>query len=254
MTEANRSLRLAGRRILVTGAASGIGLTVAKLFRSEGCAVAMTDVQSDDLIAAAGSLDGVPLTVDLLDFDALPGVVAAAAKVLGGLDGLVNCAGIMAGAKLADTDMSTWERVLGVNLTAPYVLCKAAFPWLWQSPDSSIVNVSSGMGLLPDVPCRTAYAASKGGLIAFTRALAAEAAPRIRVNAVCPGTTRTPMAQHLIPGSRDEEPTSPIAQRYAMKRIGEPEEVAAAVLFLSSSESSYVTGATLAVDGGRTFH
>jgi NAD(P)-dependent dehydrogenase (short-subunit alcohol dehydrogenase family) len=214
----------------------------------------MTDVQTNDLIAGARSLGGVPLTADLLDFEALPGVVGAAADALGGLDGLVNCAGVMTGAKLADIDMSTWERSLGVNLTAPYVLCKAAFPWLLESSDSSIVNVSSGMGLLPDVPGRTAYAASKGGLIAFTRALPAEAAPRIRVNAVCPGTTRTPMTQHLIPASRDEEATSPIAQRYAMKRIGEPEEVAAAVLFLSSSESSYVTGATLAVDGGRTFH
>jgi NAD(P)-dependent dehydrogenase (short-subunit alcohol dehydrogenase family) len=254
MTGANRLLRLAGRRILVTGAASGIGLTVAKLFRSEGCAVAMTDVQPDDLIAAAESLGVVPLTADLLDFDALPGVVAAAADALGGLDGLVNCAGVMAGATLADIEMSTWERVLGVNLTAPCALCKAAFPWLLESPDSSIVNVSSGMGLLPDLSGRIAYAASNGGLIAFTRALAAEAAPRIRVNAVCSGTTRTPMAQHRIPASREEEAESPIAQRHAMKRIGEPEEIAAAVLFLSSSESSCVTGATLTVDGGRTFH
>ena len=167
----------------------------------------------------------------------------------------MNCAGLMIAASLPDTDMSTWtRRAFGVNLTAPYVLCQAALPWLLQSEDSSTVNVSSGMGLLPDIPGRTAYAASKGALIAFTRALAAELAPRIRVNAVCPGGTRTAMAQHLVPANQEEAASSPFLQRYAMKRMGEPEEIAAAILFLSISESSFTTGATLAVDGGRTFH
>ncbi|MBV8094007.1 MAG: SDR family oxidoreductase, partial [Acetobacteraceae bacterium] len=117
-------------------------------------------------------------------------------------------------------------------------------PWLKKAPLAMIVNIASGQGLVPNTPNMTAYAASKGGVVNLTRALAAELAPSIRVNSVCPGMVDTPMTTGL---QREVD-------RYAMKRIAEPLEIAQAILFLTSAESSFVTGAALAVDGGGTFH
>ena len=117
----------------------------------------------------------------------------------------------------------------------------------------TVVNIASGQGLLPNAPNNTAYAATKGGLIAFSKSLAAELAPAIRVNAVCPGVTNTPMVAPVIAGY-DNPSDAPFVQQYAMKRIAEPAEIASAVLFLTSAESSYITGSALAVDGGRCFH
>jgi NAD(P)-dependent dehydrogenase (short-subunit alcohol dehydrogenase family) len=121
---------------------------------------------------------------------------------------------------------------------------RACLPWLRQAPGSTVVNMASGQGLLPNSPGYTAYAASKGGVVALTRALAAELAPGVRVNSVCPGMVDTAMAD----GHRDN------AVHYALKRLADPSEIAQVVLFLTSGESSYVTGAALAADGGRTFH
>jgi NAD(P)-dependent dehydrogenase (short-subunit alcohol dehydrogenase family) len=138
----------------------------------------------------------------------------------------------------------TWRKVIEVNLTGTFLVTQAALPWLRQAKGSTVVNIASGAGVLPNAPGLAAYAASKGGVIALTKALAADLAPEIRVNCICPGMVDTPMAD----GFRAN------VGNYALKRIADPQEIAQALLFLTSSEASYITGATLAVDGGRTFH
>jgi len=143
-----------------------------------------------------------------------------------------------------DLSVASWQRVLDVNLTGTYIVVRGSLPWLLKAPSATIVNIASGQGLLPNVPNNTAYAASKGGVVNLTRALAAELAPSIRANSICPGMVDTPMTAGL---QREVD-------RNAMKRIADPLEIAQAILFLTGTESSFVTGAALAVDGGRTFH
>src|SRR4051794_2922259 len=133
---------------------------------------------------------------------------------------------------------------MDVNLTGIYIVVRCCLPWLAKATGATIVNIASGQGLLPNTPDMTAYAASKGGVVNLTRALAAELAPAIRVNSICPGMVNTPMT---MGGQGDVTP-------YALKRVAEPLEIAHAILFLTGGESSFVTGAALAVDGGRTFH
>ena len=169
--------------------------------------------------------------------------VGRGAAQSGGIDGVVNAAGIVMRGRMLEVGMAEWRRVIDVNLTGIYIVVRCALPWL-RTTGATVVNIASGQGLLPNSPGMTAYAASKGGVVTLTRALAAELAPDIRVNSVCPGMVDTPMTQG---GPRDASP-------YALKRIADPLEIAHAILFLTSAESSFITGAALAVDGGRTFH
>ena len=163
---------------------------------------------------------------------------------MGGIDGVVNAAGVMLRGRMLDVGIDAWRRVLDINLTGGYIVARACLPWLLEARDATIVNIGSGQALLPNTPGRTAYAASKGGVINLTRSLAAELAPSIRVNSVCPGLVDTPMADGVRTNTGN----------YAMKRLADPIEIAQAILFLTSRESSYVTGVALAVDGGRSFH
>jgi len=241
--------RLAGRSILVTGAASGIGLVTARLFVAEGAKVVALD--RDD-VALARELD-VPgisrLACDLIEGDSAARAVHAAAGMLGALDGIVNCAGVALNAALSETDPETWRRVMAINLDAPFRICREALPFLHAAPAATIVNVASGQALLPNAPGGSAYAASKAGLVAFTKAIAAELAPNIRANILCPGVVDTPMVHSLL-----HTGDAAFIRQYAMRRPAAPIEMAQALLFLTSEESSYVTGTVLAADGGRTFH
>jgi NAD(P)-dependent dehydrogenase (short-subunit alcohol dehydrogenase family) len=181
--------------------------------------------------------------------------VEAAARGLGGLDGVVNAAGIVTSASLAESDTASWRRMIEVNLVGSYLVCRFAHPWLAQAREATIVNLASGQALLPSAG-NSGYAASKGGVVALTRALAAELAPRIRVNAVAPGLVDTPMGRDAMQLDAEDgaQRLAAAVSRYALGRMGTPREIADALLFLSCSESSYITGSTLAVDGGRTFH
>jgi NAD(P)-dependent dehydrogenase (short-subunit alcohol dehydrogenase family) len=241
--------RLQGRGILVTGAAQGIGRAIAELFSAEGARVALVDVNEAALRDVAQQTGGIALACDLRDEEAVPRVVGAAAHALGRLDGLVNAAGIHTAGSLAETSPALWREVMDVNLTAPFLVCRAALPHLAAHAGSTIVNISSGVGLAPFAN-RAAYATSKGGLITLGKVLAMELAPAIRVNTVCPGLIDTPMTAALA-GHNDRDE---VLRRYALGRLGRDVEVAQAVLFLSTTASSFVTGITLAVDGGRTFH
>ena len=249
---ASDSQRLAGRKVLITGAASGIGLASARLFARHGAKLALFDIDQQGLDAAAAETGGAAFRVDLANPTETAAAVARAADGLEGLDGVVNCAGVALVRPLADISLEDWARTIAINLTAPYVICRAALPWLGKG--GTVVNIASGVGLHPSGRGTTAYSGSKGGLIAFTKALAAELAPKVRANVVCPGLVKTPMTAFMFEGYEDNPMNAPAVAHYALKRWAEPPEIANACLFLTSDESSYVTGATLAVDGGRTFH
>jgi NAD(P)-dependent dehydrogenase (short-subunit alcohol dehydrogenase family) len=238
--------RLEQRKILITGGASGIGRATALLFRREGAKVVVLDRP-----ASATAENFVP--VDVADPASVLQAVRTAEAALGGLDGVVNAAGIFSPAGLTDTTAELFSRTLAVNLMGTFLVIQAAAPMLLASGAATIVNIGSGVGITPTGPGSTAYVASKGGVIAMSKALAMELAPLVRVNVVCPGMVDTPMTQGFLRNAAgDVEPA--LANRYALRRPASPEEIAAAILFLTSAESSFVTGVTLPVDGGRTFH
>jgi len=245
--------RLSGRHIVVTGAASGIGKAIAELFHQEGARLALIDRDAAGLARVAEALRAQALPLDLAEPESIAPAVERAAQQMGALDGVVNCAAMGIARAIEETDPALLARFIAINLTAPYLLCRAALPYLRKAENSSVVNIASGQALLPNAPNNTAYAATKGGLVAFTKSLAAEIAPRVRANAVCPGVTNTPMTAPLLAGYANPS-DAPWVKQYALKRVAEPIEIARAVLFLASSESSFITGVALAVDGGRCFH
>lgn len=237
--------RLKSRRIIVTGAASGIGRSTAQLFAEEGASLCLLDRDAKGLTEAAAAMGAASCQTEITDEDAVARSIEVAAAALGGIDGVVNSAGIQIRGTVQEVDAREFRRVLEINLTGTYCVVRSCLPWLKKAPGvATIVNIASGQALLPNAPNRTAYAASKGGVLNLTRALAAELAPVVRANCVCPGLVDTPMAD----GVRAN------ASNYALRRLAQPDEIARAILFLTSTESSYVTGAALAVDGGRSFH
>jgi NAD(P)-dependent dehydrogenase (short-subunit alcohol dehydrogenase family) len=245
--------RLANRKILITGGASGIGRATAELFAREGAVIAVLDRDASQAEAVARGIDGHAFVADVADGRAIARVVQAAAQALGGLDGVVNAAGVFFNNGLMETSSEIWNQTIAVNLTGTFLCVQAAVPLLRQNERATIVNIASGVGLLPSGGGSTAYVASKGGVIAVTRTLAAELAPAIRVNAVCPGAVETPMTAGTLRDASGAV-TPAIVARYALGRPASPDEIAAGILFLTSHESSFVTGVSLAVDGGRTFH
>jgi NAD(P)-dependent dehydrogenase (short-subunit alcohol dehydrogenase family) len=243
---------MAGRRVLVTGAASGIGRATAELMARAGARLALVDVNGQQLAQTAKATGGAALQVDLADTASLAAVVDRAAAEMGGLDGIVNCAGVHTSGALDVLSLEDWNRTLAINLSAPFAIVAAAVKHL--KAGASIVNVASGVGVRPDSANVSAYAASKGGLISLSKAMAAELAPRVRCNVVAPGLTRTPMTEFLFANHTDPDTPPPAAMRYALQRSAAPEEIGRVILFLISDEASFVTGITVSVDGGRTYH
>ncbi len=249
---------LAGRRVLITGAARGIGLATAERFLQEGARVAALDRDAAALAifadrAEPGHVHAV--TGDVADPASVSAAVETCAVAFGGLDGVVNCAGIDLIADIEVMALAEWNRLIAVNLTGPMLVMQAAYPHLRAAGGGTIVNVSSGAGLSP-LRHRTAYCASKAGLQMASKALALEAAEfGIRVNTVCPGAVETDLFRTSIETAPDPAVAyAAVEARYALRRVAAPEEIAAAILWLTSAESSYVTGTAIAVDGGRTFH
>lgn len=236
--------RLAGRRIVVTGASSGIGRATAQLFIAQGATPILLDINSEGFSETLGGADGLSFEIDITDEKAVEAAVAQAVDAIGGIDGVVNAAGIMLVGPTEEFAFNAWHKTIDVNLTGTFNVAKCCIPSLRKEKGATVVNIASAAGLLPNAPGLAAYAASKGGVISLTRALAADLAPDIRVNCVCPGLVKTPLAGDFIKNTGN----------YALKRYAEPSEIAYSILFLTSGESSYVTGAALAADGGRSFH
>jgi 2-keto-3-deoxy-L-fuconate dehydrogenase len=235
-----------GIRALVTGGASGIGAAVARLLRERGAAVAVLD---RDVAGAAAGL--VAVTADVTDDAAVRAAVATAIERLGGLDVLVNNAGVGAQGDIGANDDAEWRRVLDVNVLGIVRVTRAALPALRASEHAAIVNTSSIVATA-GVPNRALYSASKGAVLSLTLATAADLLPDgIRVNAVSPGTADTPWIGRLLAAADD-----PAAERAALEarqphgRLVSPDEVAHAVAYLASPRAGSTTGTTLSVDGG----
>jgi NAD(P)-dependent dehydrogenase (short-subunit alcohol dehydrogenase family) len=211
------------------------------------------DLGAEAVAGAAKGIGCAGVVCDVSDAASVAAAIAQSDAAMGGIDGLVNAAGIFSSAGLKDTTPAEFARILAVNLTGTFLVIQAAAPHLLKAGRGTIVNIGSGVGILPTGPDSTAYVASKGGVIAMTKAIAMELAPRIRVNVVCPGAVETPMTATFIRDASGAHNPA-IARRYALGRPAAAEELAAAILFLTSDEASFVTGIALPVDGGRTYH
>ncbi|MCW2884484.1 MAG: 2-keto-3-deoxy-L-fuconate dehydrogenase [Streptosporangiaceae bacterium] len=235
----------AGLSALVTGGASGIGLATARALAAQGARVAVLD------LAPHGPADLACVQADVSDDAAVQEAVAAAVAHLGGLDVLVNNAGIGAQGGVEDNSDDEWRRVLDVNVLGTVRITRAALPALRKSRHAAIVNMCS-IAATAGLPQRALYSASKGAVLSLTMAMAADLLPHgIRVNAVNPGTADTPWVGRLLDGAAD-----PAAERAALAarqphgRLVAPEEIAAAVCYLASPTAGSTTGTALAVDGG----
>jgi NAD(P)-dependent dehydrogenase (short-subunit alcohol dehydrogenase family) len=244
------TLRLDGRRILVTGAASGIGRAIANAFSAEGAALALLDRNEKGVTQVAQAIAARAYRCDVASCSDAASAVAAATDTLGGLDGIVNAAGVLVMKPFEELDPDSWQQMLAVNLGGPYNIVRAALPRLRQALQATIVNVASVSGYLP-MPGSSGYSASKAGLIMFTKCLALELGPRIRCNAVCPGVIRTEMTRYIW---ENPEHAQRASDRVALKRMGMPEDIARAALYLSSDESAFTTGTEITVDGGFCWH
>ena len=253
--------RVAGKVALVTGAALGLGAeTVIRLAR-EGAAVMLTDVQDDpaDAVLRAIRAEGGTAAYhhhDVADPEQWQAVVAATKEAFGGLHILVNNAGIAGGPyPLLTHSLEDWRRILSVNLDGVFLGMRHAGPLIADSGGGSVINLSSILGKV-GLPEAAAYCASKGGVLMLTKAAALEWAPlNIRVNSVHPGFIDTPMVANSVMLQADgNEKKAMLVAAHALGRFGVPREIADAILFLASDESSFMTGAELVVDGGYTAH
>jgi NAD(P)-dependent dehydrogenase (short-subunit alcohol dehydrogenase family) len=251
-------VRFAGKVVLVTGAGSGIGEATALRFGAEGAAVAAADLSAPaaDAVAARIRQAGgraIALAADVSREADCRALVEKTTRELGALDVLVNNAGIGAVGTVLETDEATFARVMDVNVKGTFLLSKAALPGMVARRGGVIVNTASIAGVR-GIPQRAAYTASKHAIVGLTRAMALDhVKDGIRVNCVCPGTVDTPWVGRLLAQAAD-----PVAARAAlvarqpMGRLGQAEEMAAAILFLASEESSFTTGTAMLVDGGFT--
>jgi NAD(P)-dependent dehydrogenase (short-subunit alcohol dehydrogenase family) len=236
--------RLEGKVCVITGAASGIGATSARLFAAEGARVAGVDL-------APGAEGELAVEADLTDEGQVEGAYARVREAFGRIDVLFNNAGISPDEDTSaiETSLEAWRRVQDANLTSVFLCCKHGIPHLLETGGGSVINTASFVAVLGAAVSQISYTASKGGVLALSRELGVELARQgVRVNALCPGPVNTPLLQQLYASN-----PAKAARRLVhvpMGRFAEPEEVARAALFLASDDSSYITASAFLVDGG----
>ena len=239
---------LKGRVAVVTGAASGIGRATAKRLGADGAALELWDAAAEGLAETADSTGGTATVLSVADDDAVAAAAAAAAERHGRVDILVNCAGIAGDiAPVAEADPAEWRRVIEVNLTGTFLCCRAVVPHMMRSGYGRIVNIASVAGKEGN-PNAAHYSASKAGVITFTRALGKEVAGSgVLVNCITPAVIET-----AILGQVTDAQVKYMVERIPLGRMGQPEEVAALIAWLSSEECSFSTAAAFDLSGGRT--
>jgi NAD(P)-dependent dehydrogenase (short-subunit alcohol dehydrogenase family) len=246
-------MRLQGRVAVITGGGSGIGLASVRRLAREGARVVVADVDVDSGKAAADEVDGLFVRTDVTDAEQVEALFQSAVDTYGSLDIAFNNAGIAPPEddSILDTDIDAWQKVQTVNLTSVYLCCKAVLPHMLRQGKGSIINTASFVAVMGAATSQISYSASKGGVLAMTRELGVQFARQgIRVNALCPGPVNTPLLQELFASDPERA-----ARRYVhipMGRFAEPEEIAAAVAFLASDDSSFMTASQFLVDGGIT--
>ena len=239
--------------VYITGASAGIGYTTAQLCLQYGATVVITGRNKDNLDKAQKELlkvssKVVAHNVDVSIESEIDDSLEEIYKSFGKVDGLINNAPSIHTGKIVDLDLAAWRTNFKANLDAVFLTTKKVLPWMQEAKKGSIVNVASVVGL-KGVAYMSAYGAAKAGLINFTRAAAIEAAPHVRVNSIIPGAVMTPATERAIPDKKLMEAT---VNTIPLKRIAEPAELAKPIAFLLSSDASFITGASLVVDGGKT--
>jgi NAD(P)-dependent dehydrogenase (short-subunit alcohol dehydrogenase family) len=245
------SARLADKVAVVTGGCSGIGLAVVRRFAQEGAIVVIGDLDSDKGPEIASEVGGLFVECNVTDKEQVDFLFATTKETYGSVDIAFNNAGISPpdDDSILDTGLEAWQRVQTVNLTSVYLCCKAAIPHMLEQGGGSIINTASFVAVMGAATSQISYTASKGGVLAMSRELGVQFARQgIRVNALCPGPVNTPMLQELF--AKDPERAARRLVHVPVGRFAEPEEIANAVLFLASDESSFITASTFLVDGG----
>ncbi|MEO6020466.1 MAG: 3-oxoacyl-ACP reductase [Knoellia sp.] len=243
--------RLAGKVAVVTGGCSGIGLATVRRFAEEGAKVVIGDLDDANGERIAQEVGGAYVHCDVTDKEQVDGLFASAKEKFGSVDVAFNNAGISPPEddSILNTDLEAWRKVQEVNLTSVYLCCKAALPYMIEQGKGSIINTASFVAVMGAATSQISYSASKGGVLSMSRELGVEFARQgVRVNALCPGPVNTPLLRELF--AKDEERAARRLIHVPMGRFGEPEEMANAVLFLASDESSFITANTFLVDGG----
>jgi len=243
--------RLEGRTAVVTGGCSGIGLATVRRFAEEGAKVVIGDLDETRGPGIAGEVGGTYLRTDVVDKDQVDALFATAKSTYGSVDIAFNNAGISPpdDDSILTTDLEAWRRVQDVNLTSVYLCCKAALPYMLEQQKGSIINTASFVAVMGAATSQISYSASKGGVLSMSRELGVQFAREgVRVNALCPGPVNTPLLRELF--ASDPERAARRLVHVPLGRFAEPEEMANAVLFLASDESSFITASTFLVDGG----
>lgn len=243
---------------LVTGGASGIGRATALRLAQDGYCIRILDIDVDGANATAAAIrdnggDARVSPVDLADLVALSGAVKDTVDQEGNITTLVNVAGFMYKGTILDTDPAAWDRLVAINLSGIFHLCRLVLPYMINSGSGVIVNVASA-GALVGIAERAAYCATKAGVVGLTRCIAVDHARQgIRANAICPGTTETEWIQRLLENDPNRDETyRRMSDRQLNGKLGQPNEIAAAISFLCSDDASLVNGTAFAVDGGMT--
>ena len=243
--------RLDGKVAVITGGCSGIGLATARRFAEEGAKVVIGDLDEVNGPQVAEEVGGTFVRVDVVSKEDVDALFRTAKETYGSVDIAFNNAGISPPEddSILDTDLDAWRKVQEVNLTSVYLCCKAALPYMLEQRSGSIINTASFVAVMGAATSQISYSASTGGVLSMSRELGVQFAREgVRVNALCPGPVNTPLLQELF--AKDEERAARRLVHVPMGRFGEPEEMANAVLFLASDESSFITASTFLVDGG----